>query len=347
MQCPSCGFENIPGRESCAVCSTALAGGRAGESLLPPRGRDRSFWDKLRWSIGTSPRWMSASGRLRSFRVGMPRAGVNIRASNPVAWLGLREMGLLLLSVIPGFGHLYVRREARLGHSLSLSALAALGAAVLVYKTPAADMLVAGVIVLSMLSVYVAVDKLMPVGTAEARQMNRVAVGLFILASYLGSYWLAVMALRPVAMMANIQAQPAGRILASGDRLLLWRHTTYRRGDIVAGTGGTGTPNAGPIVGMPGDRIEVRDRVYVNGAPTDIVIPTAPARDQEATAVSSVEVTLGKDEYWIMPVVHGDGNLQLVAEAGVVQRADIWGRAVLIMGPPTRRSIVARGSEGG
>lgn len=346
MQCPSCGFENIPGRESCAVCSTALAGGRARESLTPPRGRDRSFWQKLRWSVGTNPRWVSAVGWLRGYRLGVP-AGANARASSPPAWLGFREMGLILLSVIPGFGHLYVRREAWLGRSLFLSALAALVAALFVYKTPAADMLVAGVIMLSMLSVYVAVDKLMPTGTAEARRMNRVAVGLFILASYLGSYWLAVMALRPVAMMAIIQARPAGRILATGDRLLLWRHTTYRRGDIVAGTGGTGTPNAGPILGVHGDRIEVRDRVYVNGLPTDIVIPSAPARDQEETAVSSVELTLGKDEYWIMPVVQVAGQRQLVAEAGVVQRADIWGRAVLIMGPPARRSIVVRASEGG
>ena len=104
-------------------------------------------------------------------------------------------------------------------------------------------------------------------------------------------------------------------------------------------------PNAGPILGMPGDRIEVRDRVYVNGVPTDIVIPSV--QDHEAPAVSGVEVTLGKDEYWVMPVVQVAGNLQLVAEAGVVHRADIWGRVVLIMNPANRRSIVARASEGG
>ncbi|MCX6376334.1 MAG: hypothetical protein NTU88_09945 [Armatimonadetes bacterium] len=277
----------------------------------------------------------------------MPRTGVNIRASNPLGWIGLRETGLLLLSVVPGFGHRYVLGDARIGRLLSLSAVAALGAAVLAYRTPLADMLVAGVIMLSMYSVYVAVDKLMPMGREDARQMNRIAVGLLILATYLGTYWLLVVALHPLAMMVDIQAQPAGRTMAVGDRLLLWRHTTYRRGDIVAGTGGTGTPNAGPILGMPGDRIEVRDRVYVKGVPTDIVIPYAPPHDQEAPAVSGVEVTLGKDEYWIMPVVQVAGNLQLVAEAGVVRRADIWGKVVLITNPPARRSIVSRVSEGG
>jgi hypothetical protein len=347
MQCPSCGFENIPGRESCAVCSMALATGRAGESLLPPRGRDRSFWQKLRWSIGRSPGWMSASGRLRSFRVGMTQTRDTMRASSPLGWIGLREVGLLLQSVVPGFGHQYVLGDARIGRVLSLSAVIALGAAVLVYRTPLADMLVAGVIMLSMYSVYVAVDKIMPTGREGARQMNRIAVGLLILATYLGTYWLLVMALYPLAMMVDIQAQPAGRTLVAGDRLLLWRHTTYRRGDIVAGTGVTGMPNAGRILGMPGDCIEARDRVYVNGVPTDIVIPYVPPHDQEVPAVSVGEVTLGKDEYWVMPVVEAAGNLQTVAETGVVLRADIWGRAVLIMNPPYRRSIVARASEEG
>ena len=54
MQCSGCGFENIPGSEKCAICATSLSSDRGGESVLPPRAKDRSPWERLTWRFRES-----------------------------------------------------------------------------------------------------------------------------------------------------------------------------------------------------------------------------------------------------------------------------------------------------
>ncbi len=342
MQCPNCGFENIPGNERCVVCETALAVKRAGESLMPPRASDRSFWQRMTWPITTSRAWIRTGEDLRRLRGRIAEMQTCAWLASPFSWMGFREFGLILLSVIPGLGHIYVRGDRRTGMCMLLGAAAALALAVLLYKTVLADLLVGGVIALSMFSVCVAVDGFRPMGQDEVRFINRVGVGSWVLAAYVGTFWLLMLAVRPHFMMVNVRVQAPGSGVESGDRLLLRTDAVYHHGDVVAGTGANWTPNVGPVLGVPGDTIRLTDRVYVNGVPTSAVIPYT---DEGHQGSREAETVLNMDEYWVMPAVQLTGDAEMLLDAGLMRGDRIWGRALLVIGPPGHRRIMTRGSR--
>jgi len=340
MQCPSCGFENIPGSEQCCVCSALLSSRQSGETVFPPRARDRSFWQRVRWSLTTSAGFTRAVGRLQALRRSLSNVEFRRRLSAARPQVNLHEIGLLLLSVIPGLGHVYVVGDVRRGRRILLGSLGALVLAMVAYRTILADVLVYGIIALSMFCVFVVADRLREIRGEEAQFVRRVGIALLVLAVYLGSYVLLRSALSSRMMVVRIEAEPWSEVVSAGDSLLLTRHDIYRRGDIVAGAGywqHYQVPNVGPIIGVPGDRIEVADRVYVNGMPTG-------ARPRHVESSPSAEVTLAEDEYWLMPGLNINQvvNREMVASAGVIQDYNVWGRAVAVVGPPGHRRWLSR-----
>lgn len=343
MQCPNCGFENIPGNEQCVVCSTALPTKHSGESLMPPRARDRTWWQKLTWPITTSRSWVQTGEDLRRCWEKLGDGWSNAWAASPASWMGMREFGLILLSVIPGLGHICVRGERRTGLWMLLGSVAALGLAALVIKTVLADLLVAGVIAASMYSVCATMDVLRPMGRDETRFINRAGVGLWILAAYLGTYWLLMLALRPHFMLATVVYDQPNQTVAAHDRLLLRREQVYHRGDIIAGSAISGMRDVGEILAAPGDTIRLNDKVHVNGAFTGIRVPIVQSNEGIQRSLD-IEYTLGKDEYWIMPPVGSVGDVGMLLEAGTITGSRIWGRALLVIGPPEHRRYLVRHS---
>lgn len=338
MRCPSCGFENMPGRESCCVCSAALSSGAGTQSVLPPRAKDRSRWERLTWPLTNSPTWAGIRLRVGSTQVRRP----TIRWPTIVPGFSLREAGLALLSVIPGLGHIYVCRIPRMGRLLLLGTLAALAAAVLLYRTPLADALVYGIIVLSMFSVWATVDRLWLQRTETLqRSRQRLGIALMVVAAYLGTYTVARIAVSPVLTVVTITGQLRTEAAARGDVLVIRRTEGLRRGDFVVGGStwaGENTLIAGPIVGLPGDRVELRERVYVNGVPTSILTPAAPN-----TSYGPVATTLGPGQYWVLPTVFWDQyDAGAFLNAGLIAHSDIWGRAVATIDPPSRRRLMHR-----
>lgn len=335
MQCPSCGFENIPGTERCSVCSTALPGKAGGECLIPPRAKDRSAWERMTWSITTSS---SFTGMLRRFQGFRGRLS-SIRLRNPgvaAPWLGFRQMGDILLSAIPGMGHIRVLGDARTGLRMFLGSMAAILIAVATYKTPIADILVFSVIAASMYSVYAVVDELRPKRPGErAQYMGRIAIGCFVLATYVMAYWGLRTAINPWMMIVRVINQPPTNIVMRGDSLLLRRHQTIRRGDIAVGIAywqRHGMPALGPVIGVPGDKIAIGQDVYVNGIPAGIPL----------SFTQPYELTLRADEYWIMPIIRMANRLAApdLMLAGIVRGTDIWGKGIAIMGPPWHRRLL-------
>lgn len=334
MQCPSCGFENIPGIEKCCACSTALASERSPENLHPPRARDRSMRQWLTWIAKERACRSGIVERVSGGYSSTSRYWENFRTADFPRLPSFRNLMSVLISVVPGLGHICIFDDARTGFRLLIGTLAALGFAALLYKTPISNLLLYCALGLSMFSVYSTVDRLFPIVRENARLMSRVATVLFIIASYLGLHFLLTLALRPVGMMVDVEEQPLGSILSSGDSVLLLREESYHHGDIIAGNYGA----FGPVIGMPGDRIMLSDRVYVNGVPTGTLIPFV-ANAENATS-STAEFTLAADEYWVMPVVEHVGNIGMLVEAGQMRGNAVWGRAAVVVNPPAHRRLL-------
>lgn len=336
MQCPSCGFENIPGTERCSVCSTALPGKTSGECLIPPRAKDRSVWERMKWSVTTNSSYMEVARRFRGF--GGSVSSIQLRTPRVYApWLGFREMGQILLSAIPGLGHIRVLGDLRTGLWMFFGSMAAILLGAVAYKTPLADILLFSVIAASMYSMYLVVDRLRPLRSGDqAQYMGRIAIACFVFASYVMAYWGLRMAVNPWAMIVRVINQPPTSVVMRGDSVLLGRHQVIRRGDVAVGISywqGNEIPALGSVLGMPGDRIRLAEQVYVNDVPTGIAL----VLDQ------SYELTLKENQYWIMPIVRvlNRQAAQQLAEAGIVRQADVWGRGIAITGPPSHRKLLS------
>ena len=121
MECPSCGFNNIPGTTRCARCKAQLATADAGapEELAPPRaGRLRALrplWYGINRLVDRLPRRVPQ--RLARLFVGSALPG--------------DAVGAMVLSALPGLGHLVSgRRRTAMGAFAVWAVLAFVTAAV-------------------------------------------------------------------------------------------------------------------------------------------------------------------------------------------------------------------------
>jgi hypothetical protein len=237
---------------------------------------------------------------------------------------------------------MYTENKRALGRVILLASLAALGVAVLAYRTPLADILVYGVLGLSVSSVYIAIYTMRGQrGSASGQQMQRLGIILLVIAVYFSLYTIARLAINPYVTIARIATAPVTVPIDAGDSLLVRRNVPLERGDVIIGTlriGYVYGANIGPIIGLPGDKITFSDRIYVNGVPVAVDLPHRRPQDMEPTLPAMAETILGADEYWIMPMFEGNPpDLGTIGTTGVVQRNDILGRVVAVIGPPSHR----------
>lgn len=253
----------------------------------------------------------------------------------------LRQLRLLLSSVVPGLGHWLVLRDRLIGRTMLIASLAALAIALVSYRTYLADTLVYAVAALSAYSVYAAACALWERGMSEvASRSFRLGVALMVVAAYVGGYAALRWAASPAVVVLRLRLNAPVAGLAPRDTVLVWRRMReISRGDIVvANLSDYFARTVGPVWGLPGDRIEVRDKVFVNGVPIGGVLPTQPYAGQEAWQPGGGEYVLKRDEYWVMPAeYHMHGYGQMPVNAGVVTRSAIMGRVIAIVGPPSHR----------
>lgn len=346
MQCPSCGFENMPGVRQCPVCSTSLEAKGKTESLLPPRAKDRTLRQRLSWGLGGSPepsgmsRWLAG---LRAMTV--PRSQFS-----PWAWLTPRSFAMIMLSAIPGLGHIYLLNKKRVGRFMLLGSLAAVAVAAVLIRTPICDLLLYCVLSCSMFSMFAATDRLRG-GSKHPDERLRawVGIGLLVVCFYLGSYVTLRVALDPVLGFVQVLEGVQTQVVRPGDSLLLLRRGTFGRGDVVVATS-QGAPIVGPIIAASGDHLVIGDRIYVNGRPVspgpqamgEAVGQGAHYMDgQPYSPGQSAGRTLARGEYWVAPNFNYVPDAQAELAAGTIHSDNIIGRVVAITGPPSQRRIFA------
>ena len=336
MQCPSCGFENMPGVEQCCVCSTGLGSKAVTESVMPPRRKDRSFIERLRWSIRESRVWAGA-------RSGINAAGTPAHGASIPDWLGVREVVMIVLSVVPGLGHIFGNCDRRRGIQLLVATILAVGLGCLLIRTALSDILACAVVCLSAYSTAAIFDSVWTRKVSDqSRLLARLGISLMIISVYASGYMATRLVDNPVFTVVNVLAEDTNRYIAAGDTVLLRRADIFRRGDFIVGTSAAGSVlMAGPVIGVPGDTVTVSNHIYVNGAPTGVT-SGLPISELFGT----VQLTAG--QYWVLPAYinhNADNPRQDLADAGVVMRDSIVGRGIAVTGPPNHRKWLHQPGE--
>lgn len=238
MQCPNCGFENIPGRTVCGVCSTSLVKPPQRESLMPGRARDRTLGQSIRWSIERTFR--------RCVPESSPLTGLLV-AVTTVRSLIFRSLAVVL-SAVPGLGFVW----SGSWRSAGLTALGAVACAVLgflFFKTRVLDVSALVFAALSVMSIVAGMEwAFPPPGDASAQMHRRIGRGLMAVSAL--TVVLMVCFLAPFSRLSlfRVPRDLSEVRLSAGDRVLTVKAFSYTKGDIVLCTGG----NLAVIDVMPG-----------------------------------------------------------------------------------------------
>lgn len=294
MQCPNCGFENIPGQELCARCQGLLD--LAGVDVEPPRRAQRTLVRRLRfwWARVAIAERLPLSDRSRRALAAMEDP---IRSLAKWMWL-------------PGMAYFLTGRVIS-GLTFLILWLAAIVLAVLQIGSPSAWFL--GSLVVSVHATYV--TSLIWSSWQHSSLPQRIALGLgtfFLLGACL--YWPVVWAAGGLVRPITITGRLSNRIIKDGDTIVRngrWlRPKAFACGDIVfyhvsavrtssfrsyAFGGGLAVDR---IIGGPGDLVAVEQGVLsVNGR--EVPADKSPLRP--LTDVPDLTITAGSQEYVILP----------------------------------------------
>ena len=150
--------------------------------------------------------------------------------------------------------------------------------------------------------------------------------------------------LEPVVMVSESMAPTLnGTSYATGDRVLLEKLSPMlrspRRWEIYSYYDDEGTPVAKRIVGLPGERISVKNRkVYVNGKEMERPRHLAPARYYPYGNLSNGHEIECVDGYFML----GDSSLDSFDSrfTGVVKKERFRGRVWCVVSPAEHRGMV-------
>lgn len=292
MQCANCTFENMPGMKACVRCGSTLT---VDELLLePPRascGR-----------VGTRVRRL-----LNPLRTTLAH---RLPLNSPLQWLlpGRVSWVAFVLTIIPGLGHLQMRRRT-LGWSLLGAWLASLAASVLTlgtdwhgplwYMTIAAHCLAFSLLFAGSLAASGIFTRLL----FGALTFAALALLVYGPITAVASSFYKFMSVPRVC--ANAVVSESDVIVYEGPRL---RPESFSRGDLVVyrmervmGDGYyiAGGFNLDRIVGVPGDHVRVvGGEVFVNGRSLD-----AGSRPLAACRLETFDDVIQPGHYIIVPSV--------------------------------------------
>src|SRR5438477_12870721 len=105
MQCSSCGFENMPGSDTCGRCASSLRLATAVMDVHPPRAGH--FAKRMRRALPLRRVYYSVRDGLPSLRPDCATDAARSIFSNLLPW------PLLWRLVIPGWSHFYAGQKIR------------------------------------------------------------------------------------------------------------------------------------------------------------------------------------------------------------------------------------------
>jgi hypothetical protein len=337
MRCWNCGFENIPGLGSCARCTSTL--NLNGADVEPPRAsrwRTFTFMDRLFYRLGA---WL---GHVWEGLRRVPQA-LEAKSSVPA----------LLLSIVPGLGHSWIKRR-RLGWVIFGVWFAFLVLTVLSIGTEWNWLFVGGMIgthsfaVISILGTDLSLERL----------RTRVLFGLLLGAAmwfflYGPAGRLATRFYQPMPLAGGWQGEgliaPSDWVLSEGPWL---RPPAFRRGDVVvytinsfSGRGyfiaeGLGLDR---IVAVPGDHVQIAEGVLlVNGC----MPPPGESPLGEVPHYVAIDIQVPEGQYVVLPTrlalragAHGiprEVPQDVFSTLSVCSSENVLGRVILRIRPWSR-----------
>ncbi len=340
MRCERCDFENIPGQTRCVRCGSILEADGHPIDVHPPRmpAWQKPFRDTVR--------------RLRRCRV-MPE-------KSPITWLGTGLGSVLsstaaglLLNVIPGLGYL-LQGRFRSVCLLVLLWLILLSAGLFLYGGPVAIFLIGLAIgVHAWIAVQEDVFKRIPQLIERVGLVLLVVVGLVILyVTIARTFDIGIVGAR------TLLAVPALNV-REGDYLLVHRldetRAPFQRGTLVwvvlhqrlarGPRGRASPPTIGQVVGLPGESIAIRNKIYFVGDrpldPNRFPVPAwlqryplkAPLHiPEEAHFVSSVYQVTFRGARLLTD--------QMIADVCIIKTTDIRGQAFMRWLPLHHRGFI-------
>lgn len=339
MQCPSCGFQNLPGLSSCARCMSTLMFENI--DVQPYRaGTLRSYRLRLFagvrglrvWTLLPFARRVSAyvAEEVRGIRLG-----------------GRVRPGTILASLVPGLG-LMLAGEHRRGRLVMLGYAVALIASI-VFMAHAWTLFYAAVISLHAYSIVATIL----LGAPYILPRTAVLTGLLVV------LMLQVFLYMPLAWGAHhlvwfqqLGGDIHGTRMLQGDVLAVegtwFRPVNFGRGDVVsyrmrAGRGQGWYTAEGlsvdRILAMAGDRVtSVQGTIHVNGRP-----PQHPGSAKPTLLPDGYAVTVPPGTYFIYPrgarlraMNRGNTDAEAIMSVCLVPQRDVIGRTWGVVSPLTR-----------
>lgn len=161
---------------------------------------------------------------------------------------------------------------------------------------------------------------------------NMVKEGLIWAAELVFAYLLACVLVMNFGMMISNVGQSMEPTLASGDRVLtnrlIYKMTQPKRGDLVVFK-----PNGNEkshyyikrVVGLPGETIQIIDGfIYIDG---EVLVEDIKFDKMEYAGTAEEEITLGKDEYFVLGDNRNASEDSRNAEIGNIKKQDIASKA--------------------
>jgi signal peptidase I len=346
MQCPSCGFQNLPGLQQCARCTSRLSFDDV--DVIPYRAGDRwARWRRvrLRWQRRTL-----LTERLGDLWDRVTRRDYWSRAAgSPDEIPTAQRIFCVAVSIVPGLGHVLTRRRLRGGCILG-GYLAALIASV-VFMSSAWTFFTA--VALS-LHTYAVTDCIF-YKAGYVRRITAVATGLVVfVALALGPYRGATWFLGGFAQVEQLTVDTRSTLLDAGDVLLLtgrWNRPRYAPGDIVSYViSDQGRPHGGGwyivggilidrILAGPGDRVVCKDgRLTVNGKPP----PQGRGLLVDVALPGTLDLVVPQGTFFIYPSLvnvqapRGPQETAMRLRVALVPADRIRGRVRMIISPLSR-----------
>lgn len=348
MQCPSCGFQNLPGLTQCARCSGMLS--LAEVDVQPYRAADRWVrWRHRRWRRRNAA---PLTSRIASYlRDEWERSGLGTRSRGPDEPTMGERFKWIAASIIPGLGHLLIPRERRRGRWILGCYVAALLGSLL-FMSSAWTIFMAIMLGIHTYAFIEAVFRRSPHAWWQPMLTSLLVLPMLMYLLYQPTAWL---------LAGVAQLEPLGGIVESDylherDVVLVpgrWvAQQQFQPGDVVSyvqpGCEGSGWyvregASIDRILAGPGDKVDIRNSVIrVNGQ----ILPAGQGPLKGIHIAGEHQLTVPSGAYFILPSLarlsghyRGDqGKLETEVRmrVAVVAQDRIRGRVLAVVNPINR-----------
>ncbi|MEO0206885.1 MAG: signal peptidase I [candidate division WOR-3 bacterium] len=330
MKCPKCNWENLPEAKECLQCGSTLDL-LTEMKVYPPRAKKKSKFKRekvvKRTTGGEQPIADSLSFLLRHTRKSVAFVSKMVPIYSEI-------LLVLIAGFIPGFVQILQKRYNN--GLLFLSTALLLFMLFFVFITNiASNFFLYLLIALILYSSYDAVIHYYRMKNYILTVIVRIGIILSSLSICFLLYSLLLIILNVYYLRVTIPTESLAPTFIKGDEIMIdrraYQNKLPQRGDIVAAKQMYIT-TIERIIGIPGDEISIKEgRIFVNGNEiSNTEGPLAQVRNITAS------ISLPDSSYFLFAYFLYDSGPQLVK----FHFRDILGKAVVIINPPERRSLI-------